>query len=62
MLGGDCFTKKETAKILGVSVRMVDKYIAQGLLKVNHMEKHRVMIKITEVYNLRQENKNRKRG
>ena len=59
MLGGDCFTKKEAAKILGVSVRMVDKYIAQGLLTVDHMEKHRVMIKITEVYSLREMKKRR---
>ncbi len=57
-----CVTKKEAAKLLGVSLRQVTRYLAAGILSEDHREKGKVMIPISEVYNLRQENKNRKRG
>ena len=58
-----CITKKDASVLLAVSVRMVDKYIHSGKLSVDHMEKHKVMIPITEVYGLREKiKKSRKRG
>lgn len=37
-----CVTKVEASKLLGVSVRMVDKYLHSGELTVDHMEKNKV--------------------
>ena len=54
-----CVTKVEASKLLGVSVRMVDKYLHSGELTVDHMEKNKVVIDVTEVYSLRSK---RKRG
>ena len=45
-----CVTKVEASKLLGVSVRMVDKYLHSGELTVDHMEKNKVVIDVTEVY------------
>lgn len=57
-----CVTKKEAANLLGVSLRQVTRYLVAGTLSEDHREKGKVMIPISEVYNLRQKNKNRKRG
>ena len=57
-----CVTKVEASKLLGVSVRMVDKYLHSGELTVDHMEKNKVVIAITEVYSLREKRSKRKRG
>lgn len=55
-------TKKEAAKLLGVSMRQVSRYLASGALSVNHVERGKVRIDVTEVYSLREKNKKRKRG
>lgn len=57
-----CLTKKEAAKLLGVSLRQVSRYLAAGDLSVACVEKGKVRIDVTEVYSLREKNKNRKRG
>lgn len=57
-----CVTKVEASKLLGVTVRMVDKYIQNGKLTVDHMDKNKVMIDITEIYSLREKRSKRKRG
>lgn len=48
-------TKKEASEILGVTVRQIDYYLADGALHVDHMYKNRVMIKISEVFALREQ-------
>lgn len=54
-------TATEASKLLGVSERMVRKYLHSGELTVHHRGKNRVtMIAVDEVYNLRE--KKRKRG
>ena len=56
-----CVTKAEAGKLLGVSVRQIDKYLKSGELTVHHREKRNtVMISVTEVYNLREKKKERK--
>lgn len=55
-------TKKQVAKLLGVSLRQVSRYLASGMLTVAYVEKGKVRIDVTEVYSLREKNKNRKRG
>lgn len=55
-------SKEEAGKLLGVSLRMVTNYLQSGRLTPHHKEGKRVMIEITEVYSLREENKKRKRG
>lgn len=60
-----CVSKKEAGKILGVGLRMVTTYLQRGKLNADHKEGKFIMIPIDEVYNLREEirNKNtRKRG
>lgn len=58
-----CVTKKEAANLLGVSLRHISRYLASGALSVDHKEKGKVMIDVSEVYSLRaKKNKNRKRG
>jgi predicted site-specific integrase-resolvase len=57
-----CVTKKEAAKLLGVTLRQVTNYLAAGELSEDSREKGKVMIDIFEVYTLRTKNKNRKRG
>lgn len=58
-----CVNKKEASKLLGVSVRQVDKYLHSGKLTVHHRVAHMaVMIDIVEIYNLREKIANRKRG
>lgn len=57
-----CVNKKEASKLLGVTVRQVEKHLHSGRLTVHHMEKHRVMIDIAEIYALRAELIKRKRG
>lgn len=57
-----CITKVEASKLLGVSVRMVEKYLHSGKLSEDHREKGKVMIPIDEVYSLRETIKHRKRG
>lgn len=57
-----CVNKKEAGEIIGVSVRQIDYYLASGTLTVDHMEKHRVMINISKVFELRENRKQRKRG
>lgn len=54
-----CVSKLEASKLLGVSVRMVEKYIKGGKLTVDHREKRMPMIDVTEVYSLRDKNKER---
>lgn len=41
-----CVTKVEASKLLGVSVRMVDKYLHSGELTVDHMH---LMSRDTEI-------------
>lgn len=56
-----CVTAREASKLLGVSERMIRKYLHSGELTVHHRGKNRVtMIAVDEVYNLRE--KKRKRG
>lgn len=55
-----CVTKKEAARVLGVTLRQVSRYLASGDLSEDHREKGKVMIPIDEVYSLRWENQNRK--
>lgn len=55
-------TKKEAAKMLGVTLRQVTRYLTDGKLSVDHMEKGKVMINIAEIYSLRAELRKRKRG
>lgn len=57
-----CVTKKEAANLLGVSLRHISRYLASGALSVDHKEKGKVMIDVSEVYSLREQNKNRKGG
>lgn len=57
-----CVTKEEAGSLLGVSLRMVTKYLKSGALTEHHREGRRVMIDVTEVYNLREKNQKRKRG
>lgn len=54
--------KKEVSKLLGVSLRMVTNYLKSGELTAHHRENREVMIDIVEVYNLREQITNRKRG
>lgn len=55
-------SKMEAAKLLGVSLRMVTNYLQSGKLRPHHKESKKIMIDISEVFMLRKENKNRKRG
>ncbi len=56
-----CVTKKEAGKLLGVGIRMIEKYVKAGKLTIHHHGKNNAtMIAIDEVYNLREEK--RKRG
>lgn len=57
-----CVTKVEASKLLGISVRMVEKYLHRGDITVNHMEKGKVMIEISQIYSLREQKEKRKRG
>lgn len=58
-----CVTKAEAGKLLGVSVRQIDKYLNSGALTVHHREKRNaVMISVTEVYNLREKKKGRNKN
>lgn len=54
-----CVTKKEAAKLLGISLRQVTRYLAAGTLSEDHREKGKVMIPINEVYSLREMKKRR---
>lgn len=54
-----CVTKKAAAKLLGISLRQVTRYLAAGSLSEDHREKGKVMIPINEVYNLRKMKKRR---
>ncbi len=57
-----CVNKLEASKLLGVSTRMIEKYLHNGELTVHHREKHRaVMISVSQVYAFREQMK-RKRG
>ncbi|MFI3225781.1 MAG: hypothetical protein R3Y09_00110 [Clostridia bacterium] len=50
-----CVTKEDAGKLLGVSKRMIEKYLSSGKLNVHHREKNRlVMIDVTEIYNFRE--------
>lgn len=57
-----CVTKKKAAKLLGVTLRQVTRYLAAGDLSEDHKEKGKVMISVGEVYSLREKIKQRKRG
>lgn len=61
-MGAQCVTKVEASKLLGVSLRMITKYLKGGKLTVHHTESRKVMIDVSEVYNLRKERTERKRG
>lgn len=52
-----CVTKKEAANLLGVSLRHISRYLASGALSVDHKEKGKVMIDVSEVYSLRAKKK-----
>ena len=52
-------TKEEAGKLLGVGKRQVEKYLHSGRLTVHHMEKHRAMIDVTEVYIFKENTKRR---
>lgn len=55
-----CITTQEVSKLLGISVRMVQKYIKRGTLKAHHRVGRQAMVDVSEVYGLREEK--RKRG
>lgn len=57
-----CVTKTEAAKLLGVTLRQVTRYLVAGDLSEDHKEKGKVMISVGEVYSLREKIKQRKRG
>ena len=57
-----CVTKVEASKLLGISVRMVEKYLHRGDISVDHKEGRKAMIPIEQVYNLREQKEKRKRG
>lgn len=61
-MSGLCVSKKEASKLLGVSLRMITNYLKSGELTEHHREKRMVMVDVSEVYSLREENKKRKRG
>ncbi len=56
-----CVTKQEASKLLGVSERMINKYLHNGQLTVHHKENRMVMISVTEVYALREQKKKKAR-
>ena len=55
-----CVTKSEAGKLLGVSLRMVTNYLQSGELTIDHKEGNKVMIRVDEVFSLREQR--RKRG
>lgn len=59
VLTNSCISKKEASLLLGVTIRMIDYYLQRGNLLVDHMEKGRVMIDVSEVYSLREKRKRR---
>lgn len=60
-MGGAYVTKEEASRLLGVSIRMIGKYLKSGKLTEHHRDGRKVMIDVTEIYDLR-ENIKRKRG
>lgn len=57
-----CVTKVEASKLLGISVRMVEKYIYKGDISIDHKDGRKAMIPIEQVYRLREKKEKRKRG